>query len=401
MGHSPSPSSPQPSSQLALPAKPTLGFPIQRISSSQMKEHKEKGLCYYCDDKWQPGHKCQSLKLYHLSSLELPSDDSGEEVFYDSTEVADLMSEFDVVECKELEISLHAISGPSDFKLMRLLGLLHNHQVSSPIDSGSTHNFMDHSILSKLQLTITSTPLLWVKIADGTSIQIYGKTDMVSLKVQGHSISASFYVICFGGCDIVLGVEWLCTLNMILWDFNLLTMHYTFRGLPTLLSSLNPSGVPLEEGVRFLKPSTSTGNGFFYRVPMAQTLILILPHYKLFFKPLPQSLLNLLPFPPLDHQINLRNPNPISVYSNRYPYFQKIEIEKIIKDLLFLGVIRPSQSSFLAPVLLVRKADGSWRLCMDYRACQYFILSTFQLTKNILCKGCFLTRILVQFRVFK
>lgn len=52
----------------------------------------------------------------------------------------------------------------------------------------------------------------------------------------------------------------------------------------------------------------------------------------------------------------------------RYPKKQKDEIEKAIKDLLDMGYIRPSKSPFASVVVLVKKKDGTMRMCMDYRA---------------------------------
>ena len=43
------------------------------------------------------------------------------------------------------------------------------------------------------------------------------------------------------------------------------------------------------------------------------------------------------------------------------------ELSKQLEELLEKGFIRPSSSPWGAPILFVKKNDGSMRMCMDYR----------------------------------
>ncbi|MCI21424.1 hypothetical protein A2U01_0042592, partial [Trifolium medium] len=98
---------------------------------------------------------------------------------------------------------------------------------------------------------------------------------------------------------------------------------------------------------------------------LPEPVLTILQHFHSIFVP-PTGL---PPHRSVDHRIHLvEGTPPINVRPYRYPQFQKSEMEKLIREMLEQGIIVPSHSPFSSPVLLVRKKDGSWRFCVDYRA---------------------------------
>lgn len=52
-------------------------LPIKRISQAEMRERQEKKLCYYCDEKYEPGRKCKKRQIFLLEGDE--GDDTMEE----------------------------------------------------------------------------------------------------------------------------------------------------------------------------------------------------------------------------------------------------------------------------------------------------------------------------------
>lgn len=63
----------------------------------------------------------------------------------------------------------------------------------------------------------------------------------------------------------------------------------------------------------------------------------------------------------------LSGAQPFAIRAYRYPPALKDEIERQVQDMLSQGIIQPSSSPFSPPVLLVRKEDGSYRFCVDFR----------------------------------
>lgn len=72
---------------------------------------------------------------------------------------------------------------------------------------------------------------------------------------------------------------------------------------------------------------------------------------------------------PLDYcaKIHLKHDTPIFCKPRRLSYFERLEIRKIVNELLTDGIIRPSNSPYASAIVPVRKKDGGLRKCVDYR----------------------------------
>ena len=72
-------------------------------------------------------------------------------------------------------------------------------------------------------------------------------------------------------------------------------------------------------------------------------------------------------FPIITQTIDTQGSRPVAQRFYRTSPEKRSKIDRQIEENLALGLIEPSTSEWHSPVVLVKKADNSWRLCCDYR----------------------------------
>ena len=69
----------------------------------------------------------------------------------------------------------------------------------------------------------------------------------------------------------------------------------------------------------------------------------------------------------IEHEVNTGNAKPIKQSMRRVPFAMKEEFNKLVDEMLNAGLIVESESPWCSPTVLVKKKDGSMRICVDYR----------------------------------
>lgn len=219
--------------------------PFKFIPAEVRADKIAKGLCYYCDQKYERGHKC-AFRENQLFTVEIPSCDNEESEYEIDNSDTEL-------ELKEPLISVNALAGNQNYSTMRVQGRVKNVPLYVLVDSGSTHNFLDITKANDLGCKIEEVQEQAVIVADGNHITCKHIVKGFKWKFDGHEFKADVMLIALGSCDMVLGVQWLSTLGTVKWDFKELIMEFMVKDQVIRLCGSSRKKVKMVKGVPSLK----------------------------------------------------------------------------------------------------------------------------------------------------
>ena len=343
---------------------------FKRLTEAELADKRSKGLCFKCDQKFGPGHICASR-----SSLQVLLVD--EEDAYEEEDVEELKTTSEHAHLDMVEVSLNSVMGFTPYRTMKLRGKIGEREIVVLIDCGATHNFVSLKLVEELGLEVSDTGTLTVTLGNGGIATSRGTCKGLVLAFSEVQVMEDFIPLELGSTDAILGIKWLQTLGEVKMNWKLLTMKFMV-GLAEVTLCGDPSLCRSKLSFKAMEKSLKL-NEEWYLVELkdldAQKLChpgedtesirrLLFEYEDVFNMPI-----GLPPTREHEHAINLREGTaPVSVRPYRYPQVQKDEIEKLVREMLAAGIIQPSVSPFSSSVLLVKKKDGSWRFCVDYRA---------------------------------
>ncbi|XP_077232116.1 uncharacterized protein LOC143866802 [Tasmannia lanceolata] len=242
-------------------------------------------------------------------------------------------------------------------------------------DSGSTHSFVSPKFAKHLSIPLQKLDLeLSVKTPGGNSLVTSGVYRACSVDICGRNLSVDLISLPILEFDVILGIDWL-TLNHANIDCYRKEVRFTIPDQPQLVyKSLDrnktPALISSLQARRLLKQGCE---GYLAQVQVVDTSkkkmkLEDVPIVQKYVDVFPDDLSGAPPNRELEFSIELvPGANPISKRLYRMAPIELEELKKQLQELLDKGFIRPSVSPWGAPVLFVKKKDGSIRLCIDYR----------------------------------
>ncbi|XP_071925131.1 transposon Tf2-1 polyprotein [Coffea arabica] len=242
------------------------------------------------------------------------------------------------------------------------------------IDPGATHSFVNPSFMSGIAVRPVKLPFdLEVRTPMGDKRIIASLAfkdcefwigerkmlvDLISLDIKGY--------------DVIIGMDFLGQYHAKL-DCRAKVVEFCIPGEATLrldvkgrlASSAMISGIRAR---KMLSKGAQDFLAFMINAPSDQVKLEDVPVVREFSDVFPEELKTLPPDREVEFKIDLvPGTAPISKTPYRMAPAELKELKIQLQDLLEKGFVKESDSPWGAPVLFVKKKDGSLRLCIDYR----------------------------------
>ncbi|KAL4022780.1 hypothetical protein IC575_016525 [Cucumis melo] len=240
-------------------------------------------------------------------------------------------------------------------------------------DFCSSHFFISSAFMLHARLEVEPLyHVLSVSTSSGENMLSKEKVKACQIEIAGHVIEVTLLVLDMHDFDVILGMDWLAANHASIDCFPKevafnppLMASFKFKGggsrsLPKVISAMRASKL-LSLGTWSILASVVDTR----EVNMSLSSEPVVRDYPDVF---PEELPGLPPHREIEFAIELvLGMLPISRAPYRMAPTELKELEVQLQELLNKGFIRPSVSSWGAPVLFVKKKDGSIRLCIDYR----------------------------------
>ncbi|XP_078435645.1 uncharacterized protein LOC144706521 [Wolffia australiana] len=349
---------------------------LTRLSPEEFLQRRERGLCYNCNERYTPGHRCQKkLSIYMLQEdVEEEEQPITEEDLMQLDEAPLIRGEFMSIQGSKV------VTGPRPAPF-RLWGRLYNQRVTILIDGGATFNFIKPKVIQQLKIQVTPYHKFSITLGDGFRRQTEGVCLNLPIEMQGLTFTQNFIPFPLGSCDIILGVPWLKTLGWFHCNYHHLMIKFYLDGqVHTIISdpelnalrftkfAIDQAHQEWEESMTYINDAKDQPAYSTYEV-LALSLDHGLPWLRECYPYVFEQPTELPPFRDCDHRIHLvPGASPVNKKPYRYSHTHKNVLEELVQELLESKIIQHSNSCFASPALLVKKKDGSFRLCIDYRA---------------------------------
>jgi hypothetical protein len=322
-----------------------------------------------CGERWGSDHTCPTTVQMHIVE-ELLALFSTEEV------TGEEQPEENEIACL---ISVQAFAGiaTGSARVIQLHAVLQNHEVLILVDSGSSTSFVNKQLADKLTGAIPLKTPCRVHVADGSQHPCQAFIPQCTWFSQGQQFATDLKILPLGAYDVILGMDWLEEHNPnIDWVGKTLKFENTERKFQLqghCSENIQCSAISASELQTICKQGAAAHLIHLYAVDGKIITEEITPkEIQSVLDGFPEIFTEPTSLPPrreCDHRIPLMpGAQPVNMRAYRHKPELKSEIERQVAELLASGIIQKSTSQFSSPAILVKKKDGTWRLCVDYRA---------------------------------